>query len=222
MRNTAERLENTGAQAMNDKNAIDKNSRVKFEEESVKYIDSLYRNALELVRNTGDAEDLVQETYLKAYRYYQTFQEGTNLKAWLFKIQYNTFVHRYRRSVMERDIFKKVANRSEAGDAISENTTRALTDAEGVAMWPIIKGEIDKALQDLPAEYRLMVTMADVEGLKYKEIAEATGSPLGTVMSRIHRARKMLRERLLGRAGEDFARDSEGSDRQPNVYAGCA
>jgi RNA polymerase sigma-70 factor, ECF subfamily len=202
-----------GGQAMN--NAItDKNAnRRKFEEESVKYINALYRNALELVRNTGDAEDLVQETYLKAYLYYGTFQEGTNLKAWLYKIQFNAFVHRYRRSVLERQAIMNISNKSAIYDTVSQNTTNALTDAEAVAMWPIIRGEIAEALQELPADYRLMVTMVDVEGLKYKEIAEVTGSPIGTVMSRIHRARKLLKERLLTRAGEKDAYDVEESDR---------
>jgi RNA polymerase sigma-70 factor, ECF subfamily len=175
------------------------NSRDTFAVESVRFIDALYRNALELVKNREDAEDLVQETFAKAFRYYETFQTGTNLKAWLMKIQFNTFVYRYRRSTLERHVLNRIATETTVSDIVGHDASRALKDAEGVALWPIVKDEIDNALNEMPEDYRLAITLADIEGLKYKEIAEVLGLPIGTVMSRIYRARNVLRTRILNR-----------------------
>jgi RNA polymerase sigma-70 factor (ECF subfamily) len=177
--------------------AVSRDKRDKFAAESVKFMDSLYRNALALVRNREDAEDLVQETFVKAFRYYETYQTGTNLKAWLMKIQYNTFLYRYRRSALERNMLNEIATEPASCDMVSFSASRAFHDAEGVALSPIVKEEIDAAMREMPEESRVIVALVDVEGLKYKEIAEVVGIPIGTVMSRIHRARSLLRTHIL-------------------------
>lgn len=184
---------------------VSSKKRDAFAAESVRFMDSLYRNALALVRNREDAEDLVQETFVKAFRYYETYQTGTNLKAWLMKIQFNTFLYRYRRSVLERDVLSEIATEPASCDMISHRATRALNDAEGVALSLIVKDEIDAAMREIPEESRLIVTLVDVEGLKYKEIAKIAGIPIGTVMSRIHRARNLLRTRMLSRTESSAA-----------------
>jgi RNA polymerase sigma-70 factor (ECF subfamily) len=178
---------------------VSSNHRDKFAAESVKYIDALYRNALALVRNREDADDLVQETFVKALRYCDTYQSGTNLKAWLMKIQFNTFLYRCRRSALERNVLNEITTGPTNSDMLSNSATRALKDAEGVALWPIVKEEIDAAMKEMPEESRLVVTLVDIEGLKYKEIAEIIGAPIGTVMSRVHRARNALRMHVQNR-----------------------
>jgi RNA polymerase sigma-70 factor (ECF subfamily) len=142
----------------------------------------------------------VQETFVKAFRYYETYQTGTNLKAWLMKIQYNTFLYRYRRSALERNIINEIATEPRGWDLLSNNAARAWYDAEGVAQSPIVMEEIGAAMKEMPEESRYLVTLVDVEGLKYKEIAEMLGIPIGTVMSRIHRARSHLRTHILTRS----------------------
>jgi RNA polymerase sigma-70 factor, ECF subfamily len=178
---------------------VSNNGRDKFAADSVKFIDALYRNALTLVKNRESAEDLMQDTFVKAFRYYETYQTGTNLKAWLLKIQFNTFRNRYRRSFLERNMLNAIATEPSSCDVISNSTTRALNDAEGIALWPIVKEEIDAAMKEMPEDYRLLITLADVEGLRFSEIAEIIGTPVGTVMSRMHRAHNLLRTQMLGR-----------------------
>jgi RNA polymerase sigma-70 factor, ECF subfamily len=178
-----------------------KNSvREKFEAESLQHLDALYRSALGLVRNPDDAEDLVQDTYLKAYRFYGGFEPGTNLKAWLLKIQFNTFVNRYRRVNRERSALKELAEEGTGYGMVSEAAARGLTDAVGTAMWPIVSEEIKSAIEKLPEDYRMIIVLADVEELTYREIADVVGCPIGTVMSRLHRARGILKERLVEHA----------------------
>jgi RNA polymerase sigma-70 factor, ECF subfamily len=175
-------------------------AREKFEAESLQHIDALYRNALGLVKRPEDAEDLVQETYLKAIRFYKTFEAGTNLKAWLIRIMYNTFVNRYRRAGKERMALKALSDEPNGYGVISDQSAKSLTDAISTAMWPIVSEEIKTAINRLPDEYRLMVVLADVEEMTYREIAEVLGCPIGTVMSRLHRARRMLQEELMEHA----------------------
>jgi RNA polymerase sigma-70 factor (ECF subfamily) len=175
-------------------------NREKFEAETLQHIDALYRNALGLVRSPEDAEDLVQDTYLKAYRFYSTFEAGTNLKAWLIRIMFNTFVNRYRRAGRERMALKTLSEETNVHGMVSEEAARSLTDAVGKAMWPMVSEEIENAINNLPDEYRLIVVLADVEELTYREIADVLGCPIGTVMSRLHRARRMLQESLIEHA----------------------
>jgi RNA polymerase sigma-70 factor (ECF subfamily) len=159
---------------------------------------SLYTAALRMTRNPADAEDLVQETYLKAYRGFGGFQEGTNLKAWLYRILTNTFINNYRskkRRPEERDIedvedlylYRRLGplEAAEVGRSAEDEVLSHFTDAE-----------IKDALESLPEQFRIAVLLGDVEGFSYKEIAEILDIPLGTVMSRLHRGRRALQKRL--------------------------
>ncbi|MCQ3809207.1 MAG: sigma-70 family RNA polymerase sigma factor [Acidimicrobiia bacterium] len=170
-----------------------------FAEQAMEYMDQLYSAARRMTRNAADAEDLVQETYLRAYRGFGNFQQGTNLRAWLFRILTNAFINSYRskqrkpKSVDLAGVEDLYLHQRLGGD-----TKAALgASAEDVLMETITESEIIDALESLPEEYRITVLLADVEGFAYKEIAEILDVPMGTVMSRLHRGRKTLQKRLL-------------------------
>ena len=190
--------------------------RDEFDAEVLPHTDALYANALRLTHSRADAEDLVQETVLRAFRFYDRFERGTNVKAWLLRIQYNTFVNRYRRSSKEREIKDSMMHEHGSDDVISRSALRALTDPVGTALRPLLLREIDATLATLPEDQRLVVVLADVEELSYKEIAGVLGCPIGTVMSRLHRARRALRKRLLEQAEALVSPEerSEGADEQ--------
>jgi RNA polymerase sigma-70 factor (ECF subfamily) len=175
--------------------------RAEFEADTLVHLDALYANALRLTRNRTEAEDLVQETFVKALRFYDHFERGTNIKAWLFRVQYNTFVNRYRRGVRERDAQSNLARDLATDTAIGQEALRALVDPEAGVLRPMLARELGAAMAELPEEQRVVIALADVEGLSYKEIAAAVGCPIGTVMSRLHRARRALREHLVAHAG---------------------
>ncbi len=156
----------------------------------------LYSTALRLTRSPVDAEDLVQDTLVRAYRFYDRFEAGTNFKAWLLRIQMNTFVNRYRRATRERQVFDGPMATPVGEGVMSRATMRGLTDPVGDAHRQIIAREINRAFEQLSEDARAMVLLADVEELSYKEIAEVMGCPIGTVMSRLHRARKQLKASL--------------------------
>lgn len=169
-----------------------------FTTEAMPLMPALYGAALNLTRNPSDAEDLIQETYLKGYRSYETFQEGTNLKAWLYRIMMNTFINNYRakqRRPHEVDLddtddfylYRKL------GEATSN---QVVSSAEDELLNNFADAEVKEALESLPDAFRLAVYLADVEGFSYKEIADIMDVPLGTVMSRLHRGRKALQEKL--------------------------
>lgn len=174
--------------------------RAEFEHEAMPYLDKLYGAALRLTRSESDAEDLVQDTLLKAYRFYDRFEAGTNLKAWLLKILTNTFINRYRRTVRERKVFDGAVAKPVGEGVMSRAAMRALTTPIETAQQRILAREIQKAIDELPEDYRIMILLADIEELSYKEIAEALGCPVGTVMSRLHRARKTLQKKLISQA----------------------
>ena len=169
-----------------------------FEQEALQYLDALYRTALRMSRHREDAEDLVQETYLRAFRFVDRFKPGTNLKAWLFKILTNTFINRYRKASREPQVdYLEDAEEFYLYRKVREPGSPVLSQsAEEAALDQIGQESIIKAIESLPEPYRLAVILVDVEGFSYKEIAEMTGSKVGTVMSRIARGRKML-QRLL-------------------------
>jgi RNA polymerase sigma-70 factor (ECF subfamily) len=171
-----------------------------FERDAMQYVDGLYGAALRLTRSPSDAEDLVQDTLLRAYRFYDKFEAGTNLKAWLFRIQTNTFINRYRRRIRERELLEGADGRPVGEGVMSRSAIRALSQPQASAERGILAEEIQKALDALPEEHRLVVMLADVQELSYKEIAEIAGCPIGTVMSRLHRARKAMQSHLISQA----------------------
>lgn len=176
------------------------NLRAAFETDAMVHLDGLYAAALRLTRAQSDAEDLVQDTLLRAYRFYDRFEAGTNFKAWLFKIQTNTFINRYRRTVREREVLEGEQATPIGEGVMSRAAMRSLTDPVGTAQRRLIAREIQCSLDRLPDEARLMIVLADVEGLSYREIADVVACPIGTVMSRLHRARKTLKADLVTHA----------------------
>ena len=189
--------------------------REEFDAEVLPNLDALYANALRLTHASADAEDLVQETVLRASRFYDRFERGTNVKAWLLRIQYNTFVNRYRRTTREREIKDSMVLEPTGEDVVSRDALRALTDPVGTALRPLISREIDIALSSLPEDQRLVVVLADIEELSYKEIAGVLGCPIGTVMSRLHRARRALRKLLIEHAAPDQSAPDEATSAEP-------
>ena len=174
--------------------------REAFAAEALQYLDPLYGAALRLTRSPSDAEDLVQDTFLKAHRFYDRFEAGTNLKAWLFRILTNTFINRYRRRTRERDVLDGVDADPVGEGVVSRAAMRALSSPVADAERTLLAREIQGALDTLPEDYRVMILLADVEELSYKEIADIVGCPIGTVMSRLHRARKLMQKHLVAQA----------------------
>jgi RNA polymerase sigma-70 factor (ECF subfamily) len=171
-----------------------------FLDECMSHMDALYGVACRLTRNPTEAEDLVQDALVKAMRARDQFQAGTNLKAWLFRILTNTFINKYRRGGLERSVLEGPDADPLADGWVSASTMRQLRDPEQIALLPIIEGEVRRALDALPPEFRLAVVLCDVEEFSYEEIADIMGCPIGTVMSRLHRGRKLLQKSLYSHA----------------------
>lgn len=176
--------------------------RREFEREALGHLDAMYATALRLTRSPADAEDLVQDALLRAYRFWDRFEAGTNLKAWLLKILTNTFINKYRRSKRERALVEGGEAQSAGQGMMSRSAMRALTQPVDAAQRRLLAREIERALEQLPEDYRVMIVLADVEELSYREIADVVGCPIGTVMSRLHRARKLMQQHLVGQAVE--------------------
>jgi RNA polymerase sigma-70 factor (ECF subfamily) len=167
-----------------------------FEVQLLGHLDTMYAVSCRMTRGTAEAEDLVQDTIVKAMRARDQFEPGTNMKAWLLRIMTNTFINRYRRGGLEREIFDGPDADSLTDGWIGATTMRAMRDPETQALSPLVEAEVQRALDALPDEFRLAVVLSDIEELSYKEIAEAMNCPIGTVMSRLHRGRKLLQKTL--------------------------
>ncbi|MGV8876836.1 MAG: sigma-70 family RNA polymerase sigma factor [Rhodoglobus sp.] len=174
-----------------------------FEEQALPFMDQLFGAAMRMTRNPSDAADLVQETFVKAFQAFGQFQQGTNLKAWLYRIQTNTFINIYRKN--QRSPYQGTLDELEdwqLGGAESMTQSVSTRSAEAEAIDHLPDSAVKDALQSIPEDFRLAVYFADVEGFSYQEIADIMKTPVGTVMSRLHRGRRMLRELLA-----DYARD---------------
>jgi RNA polymerase sigma-70 factor (ECF subfamily) len=175
-------------------------NRARFEEEALKHLDALYRTAVRMTRNPSDAEDLVQDALVRAYRFYDRFEPGTNFRAWLFKILTNTYINSYRRkqgrpqesSLEDTEDFFLYNQLSDDGERV--------TDVENTVIDNLSADAIQRAIEQLPPQFRTTVQLSDVEGLSYAEVAEATGVAKGTVMSRLFRGRRLLQRALWDQA----------------------
>lgn len=172
--------------------------RATFADDAMQFAPQLYGAAMRMTRNPTDAEDLVQETFLKAYRAYDSFQAGTNLKAWLYRILTNTFINKYRKDsrrpnevdlgvVEDLYLYRRIG---------SEESAEASRTTEDRVLDGLVESDIKKAVEDLPENFRIPVLLADLEGMSYQEIADILDIPIGTVMSRLHRGRKAMQKTL--------------------------
>jgi len=186
-----------------------------FEEVALPHLDALFSLAMSLTRNGGDAEDLVQETYLRAFRFFDSYRAESNIRAWLFRILRNTFINRYRsRKIRPEEVdFAKIEATYEQMIEETFLDRRQPPSPEDIVMDRTLDGKIQEALDQLSEEYRIVVLMALLEEMSYREIASALSIPLGTVMSRLHRGRKMLQASLL-----EFARRQGILRRAPGVF----
>lgn len=173
----------------------------RFERDALQYMNQLYAAALRYTKNPEDAQDLVQDTYAKAYTSFHQFEPGTNLKAWLYRVLTTTFINTYRKDQRRPQTSDSELEDWQIAEA-SSHTSDQGKSTEDVVLENLPDSDIKKALAEIPEEFRMVVYLADVEGFAYKEIAEIVGVPAGTVMSRLHRGRKQLREKL-----SDYARE---------------
>lgn len=175
--------------------------RSEFERHALPHLDSLYGAAVRLTRNPRDAEDLVQEAMLRAFRFWDSFQKDSNCRAWLFKILTNTFINHYQKNKRRREVLTQAASEQDATDGVLVHE-RSLSqrNPEKMLLDTVVSEDVAVALSNLPADFRTAVVLCDVEGFSYKEIAEIMDCPVGTVMSRLYRGRRLLKQSL-----HDFA-----------------
>jgi RNA polymerase sigma-70 factor (ECF subfamily) len=202
---------------------VPEDRRTLFQRQALPFVDQLYAAALRMTRNPADAQDLVQETFVKAFSAFGQFQQGTNLKAWLYRILTNTFINSYRKK--QRDPYKGTIDDLEdwqLGEAVSTTSaSRISRSAEAEAIDRMPDSTVKDALQSIPEDFRLAVYFADVEGFSYQEIADIMHTPVGTVMSRLHRGRRLLRDRLTGYAQERGISMGAVSRRAPRTTEGA-
>ena len=176
--------------------------RAQFEETVLPHTNALYGSAYRLTRNAGDAEDLVQETLLRAYRFWHSFTEGSNCKAWLFKILSNTFINSYQRKKRSGEILNAAVAQQESIDGVLVHAkSQSQLSPRELLVQQSLSEDVEHALASIPTDFRVAIVLCDVEGFSYKEIADILECPVGTVMSRLHRGRRLLRKEL-----SDFAK----------------
>ena len=194
-----------------------------YYEEAVPHLDALYATALRLTKNESDAHDLVQETMLKAYRYFDKYEQGTNCKAWLFKILTNTFINRYRKNQKRKEFlvdedFRPLQERAEAPE---KSPFEGEIESQEQMFHRLFGDEVKAALEEIPVDFRMVVLLADLQDFAYKEIAAIMDCPIGTVMSRLYRGRRMLQARLRdyaeGQGIIDPAPAEEDDDKVTNL-----
>lgn len=168
----------------------------------MEHLDALYASAVKLTGSTTEAEEVVQDTYLKAFRFANKFEWGTNLKAWLFRVMTNTFINNYRHKSHERRYLERTSTEPLYDEVFDREAQAYASDPEAHAFTMFFKKDLETALENLPDEFKVVVVLADIEGFSYKEIAEMIGSPIGTVMSRLHRGRRLLQRELINHAIE--------------------
>jgi len=173
-----------------------------FERQALEHARPLYGLALRMTRRPSDAEDLVQETYLRAFRFSERFEPGTNLKAWLFRILTNTFINKYRRAAKERDLVEGAQQDAVRQQLVPDGSALPFVDPENTLVDRFMSDEVAAALEQVPVDFRAVVLLADVHDFSYKEIAQMLDCPVGTVMSRLYRGRRILQQILFSYAVE--------------------
>jgi len=171
-------------------------TKQEFEALALTHLDSLYASALRLTKNERDAEDLVQDTCMRAYRFFDKFERGTNIKAWLFRILTNTFINRYRRKVKERTATEGPEQEAVQALFFSHEATDQASNPERFLFDRLLSDDVLRAIDSLPIDFRMVVILADLQEFSYKEIADILACPVGTVMSRLFRGRKLLQKCL--------------------------
>jgi RNA polymerase sigma-70 factor (ECF subfamily) len=201
-----------------------RDSRKEFEATALPHLDALYGTAYRLARNPRDAEDLVQEALLRAYRFWETFEKDSNCKAWLLRILTNTFINEYQRKRRQREVLDAATAEQSATDGVLiHEGAQTQKSPEGVMLERSVSDDVQRALDALPADFRTAVVLCDVEGMAYKEIAEIMDCPVGTVMSRLFRGRRLLQQSLAQfaveqgyvKAGADSASEAAAKDAAP-------
>jgi RNA polymerase sigma-70 factor, ECF subfamily len=205
---------------MFNKKKMSSRDRQAFQEEAVPHLDALYGTALRMTKSESDAEDLIQETMLKAYRYFDKYEKGTNCKAWLFKIMTNTFINRYRKKQKRKEYLIDDDHRplQERAEAPEHTPFLDHYESEEQIYFRMFGDEVKRALEGMPVDFRMVVILADLQDFAYKEIAEIMDCPIGTVMSRLYRGRRMLQAQLGEYArGQGFIPDEEEEEEESNT-----
>jgi len=191
-------------------------TKQEFEALALTHLDPLFSAALRLTKNERDAEDLVQDTVMRAYRFFDRFERGTNMKAWLFKILTNTFINRYRRKVKERSVVEGADRESVHERFVSRDATDYAANPEQYFFDRLLSDDVLQAIDGLPIDFRLVVILADLQEFSYKEIADILVCPVGTVMSRLFRGRKLLQKNLRDyAAGQGVFTSAETKTERP-------
>jgi RNA polymerase sigma-70 factor (ECF subfamily) len=212
-------LEASGGNRVFDLKGSD-DARREFEQLALQHLDPLYSAALRLTKNDRDAEDLVQDTVMRAFRFFDKFERGTNIKAWLFKILTNTFINNYRRRVKERSVVDGSERETVQDRFMSRDATDFAQNPEQFLFDRLLSDDVLHAIDELPLDFRMTVILADIQEFSYKEIAEVLDCPVGTVMSRLYRGRKILQKTLQHHAKDmGILRNTDGDSAESDKPA---